>query len=108
MPIPQMGHTIGHTALKNCSLEGKRMASGDIGNVVPGNRLRVRPPCPPLRSSNTLLLLLLASKWAASGAVALWPVFAFAPSRVRGNKTFFIQEGLLDSLSAGLWLHDFV
>jgi hypothetical protein len=29
-------------------LEGKRMASGHTGNVVPGNRLRVRPPCPPL------------------------------------------------------------
>ena len=28
--------------------EGKRMASGDTGNVVPGNRLRVRVPCPPL------------------------------------------------------------
>jgi hypothetical protein len=24
------------------------MASGDTGNVVPGNRLRVRIPCPPL------------------------------------------------------------
>ena len=24
------------------------MASGDTGNVVPGNRLRVRVPCPPL------------------------------------------------------------
>jgi hypothetical protein len=23
------------------------MASGDTGNVVPGNRLRVRVPCPP-------------------------------------------------------------
>ena len=29
-------------------LEGKRMASGHTGNVVPGNRLRVRLPCPPL------------------------------------------------------------
>src|SRR5262249_581114 len=28
--------------------EGKRMASGHTGNVVPGNRLRVRLPCPPL------------------------------------------------------------
>ena len=28
--------------------EGKRMASGHTGNVVPGNRLRVRVPCPPL------------------------------------------------------------
>ena len=28
-------------------LEGKRMASGHTGNVVPGNRLRVRLPCPP-------------------------------------------------------------
>lgn len=24
------------------------MASGHTGNVVPGNRLRVRVPCPPL------------------------------------------------------------
>lgn len=24
------------------------MVSGDTGNVVPGNRLRVRAPCPPL------------------------------------------------------------
>ena len=30
------------------SLEGKRMASGHTGNVVPGNRLWVRVPCPPL------------------------------------------------------------
>ena len=29
--------------------EGKRMASGDTGNVVPGNRLRVRISCPPPR-----------------------------------------------------------
>ena len=28
--------------------EGMRMASGHTGNVVPGNRLRVRVPCPPL------------------------------------------------------------
>jgi integrase len=33
---------------KSSSPEGKRMASGDTGNVVPGNRLRVRAPCPPL------------------------------------------------------------
>ena len=30
------------------SPEGKRMVSGHTGNVVPGNRLRVRVPCPPL------------------------------------------------------------
>ena len=28
------------------------MASGDTGNVVPGNRLRVRAPCPPLLLGN--------------------------------------------------------
>ncbi len=28
--------------------EGMRMASGRTGNAVPGNRLRVRLPCPPL------------------------------------------------------------
>ena len=33
---------------KNMRLEGKRMASGHTGNVVPGNRLWVRIPCPPL------------------------------------------------------------
>ena len=27
------------------------MASGFIGNEVPGNRLRVRVPCPPLKKS---------------------------------------------------------
>lgn len=26
------------------------MASGHTGNVVPGNRLRVRVPCPPLKT----------------------------------------------------------
>lgn len=30
-------------------LEGKRMASGLIRNQMPGDRLRVRPPCPPLQ-----------------------------------------------------------
>ena len=29
-------------------LEGKRMASGHTGNVVPRKGLRVRLPCPPL------------------------------------------------------------
>lgn len=28
--------------------EDKRMASGLLGMQVPGNRLRVRVPCPPL------------------------------------------------------------
>jgi hypothetical protein len=32
--------------------EGKRMASGHTGNVVPGNRLRVRVPCPPLEATD--------------------------------------------------------
>ncbi len=27
------------------------MASGFIGNEVPGNRLRVRVPCPPLKQN---------------------------------------------------------
>ncbi len=34
--------------VRNVFSEGKRMASGHTGNVVPGNRLRVRVPCPPL------------------------------------------------------------
>ena len=45
---------------KKPHLEGKRMASGDIGNVVPGNRLRVRPPCPPLSRSFPPLAFCLA------------------------------------------------
>ena len=35
--------------LNAANTEGKRMASGDTGNVVPGNRLRVRVSCPPLK-----------------------------------------------------------
>ena len=30
-----------------CEREGKRMASGFIGNEVPRKGLRVRAPCPP-------------------------------------------------------------
>jgi hypothetical protein len=32
------------------------MASGDTGNVVPGNRLRVRLPCPPLFHARDAIL----------------------------------------------------
>ena len=31
------------------------MASGHTGNVVPGNRLRVRLPCPPLHAGPAIL-----------------------------------------------------
>ncbi len=31
------------------------MVSGDTGNVVPGNRLRVRLPCPPLNKEAVIL-----------------------------------------------------
>ena len=31
------------------------MASGDTGNVVPGNRLWVRIPCPPLHARTVIL-----------------------------------------------------
>jgi hypothetical protein len=31
------------------------MASGHTGNVVPGNRLRVRLPCPPLHARTAIL-----------------------------------------------------
>ena len=31
------------------------MASGDTGNVVPGNRLWVRVPCPPLHARTAIL-----------------------------------------------------
>ena len=48
-PNPASGVPSGVPKLKNLRLEGKRMASGDTGNVVPGNRLWVRVPCPPLR-----------------------------------------------------------
>ncbi len=34
--------------------EGKRMASGHTGNVVPRKGLRVRVPCPPLFDGNEL------------------------------------------------------
>ena len=37
-------------------MEGKRMASGFIGNEVPRKGLRVRVPCPPLLKSLKLLL----------------------------------------------------
>ena len=30
------------------------MASGDTGNVVPGNRLWVRIPCPPLHARTVI------------------------------------------------------
>jgi hypothetical protein len=33
------------------------MASGDTGNVVPGNRLRVRLPCPPLHARDAILAI---------------------------------------------------
>ena len=33
------------------------MASGDTGNVVPGNRLRVRLPCPPLYAWDAILVV---------------------------------------------------
>jgi hypothetical protein len=32
------------------------MASGDTGNVVPGNRLRVRVPCPPLSRDAVIVM----------------------------------------------------
>ncbi len=50
-PNPMSGVPNGVPKPKNLRLEGKRMASGDTGNVVPGNRLWVRVPCPPLRRS---------------------------------------------------------
>ena len=38
----------GGASRKSMRLEGKRMASGDTGNVVPRKGLWVRVPCPPL------------------------------------------------------------
>ena len=37
------------------TLEGTRMVSNRIRNAAPGNRLRVRIPCPPLFSSRLTL-----------------------------------------------------
>jgi hypothetical protein len=37
------------------------MVSGHTGNVVPGNRLRVRVPCPPLAQNLSLQAVDLAS-----------------------------------------------
>jgi hypothetical protein len=57
-PPPDMGigGTRGGARRKKAVLEGKRMASGHTGNVVPGNRLRVRLPCPPLVPAGTAIL----------------------------------------------------
>ena len=44
--------------------EGKRMASGLTRNQVPGNRLRVRIPCPPLIKASRVNELRLASFFA--------------------------------------------
>ncbi len=45
----------GGAGTNNRGLEGKRMASGHTGNVVPGNRLWVRIPCPPLNARTAFL-----------------------------------------------------
>jgi hypothetical protein len=37
------------------SSEGKRMVSGLTRNQMPGNRLRVRIPCPPLLRTDMFL-----------------------------------------------------
>ena len=52
--------------LRQACREGKRMASGLTRNQVPGNRLRVRIPCPPL--------------WHVAKPVAWQRVSFFAPS----------------------------
>ena len=51
--------------------EGKRMASGLTRNQVPGNRLRVRIPCPPLQKKHGSQAddwQLLVSLWCFQGA----------------------------------------
>jgi len=42
------------------------MASGDTGNVVPGNRLRVRLPCPPLYVRDAIVAI---ADWHETSAV---------------------------------------
>ena len=51
--------------------EGKRMASGLTRNQVPGNRLRVRIPCPPLAKpcvANSYASLFVPCLYEESGA----------------------------------------
>ena len=43
----------------NLSSEGKRMASGLTRNQMPGNRLRVRIPCPPLELRRLVLVFMV-------------------------------------------------
>lgn len=45
---PVYGGDMRGDSTKNRVVEGKRMASGDTGNVVPRKGLWVRVPCPPL------------------------------------------------------------
>ncbi len=42
------------------------MVSGHTGNVVPGNRLRVRVPCPPLSAKNDTLGSCVVASFAVS------------------------------------------
>ena len=57
------------------------MASGRTGNVVPGNRLRVRLPCPPLFHARNAILAIAGLKPrpdVVSGSPAWCPGFAAA------------------------------
>lgn len=62
------------------------MASGDTGNVVPGNRLRVRVPCPPLgcdleRARETTLVAVMASPELDSTSAQVKPESLDQPCR---------------------------
>ena len=48
------------------------MASGHTGNVVPGNRLRVRVPCPPLLDHSVGLVNGISATEATEGSNRGW------------------------------------
>ena len=53
------------------------MASGLTGNEVPGNRLWVRVPCPPLESCQAKLF----GRTAGPGVGAAFPQYGWVPKR---------------------------
>ncbi len=80
------------------------MASGDTGNVVPGNRLWVRVPCPPLgsRTMAAAAVLLGATILGGSGRAADQPPLLAVP----GNVLFeddFARDDMAPKWSAKGW-----
>lgn len=81
---PAAGVPSGVPKVKNCVLEGKRMASGHTGNVVPRKGLRVRLPCPPLHAGTAILA---GAGWAVEPAIRAGGPHALnviRPDRARG------------------------